>query len=1217
MAWTEAQQAVIDTRDCSILVAAAAGSGKTAVLVERIIGKITDRENPVDIDRILVVTFTKAAAAEMRGRISDAIQAKLRDNPTDENLMRQSSLVHNAKITTIDSFCGFVVRNYFGEINLDPNFRIADPGEMTLLKEDCMNELFEEKFREREEAFLALVDAYSGAKSASDVKDMVMAIYEKSQSAPWPVEWMQSLAGFYEIEDGDTFLRTGFVQEIVAHTHGLIRDAVKQIEKLKKFALAPGGPQKYAAVLDSDLAMFQKLLEQGDYMSLSRAWSESGFARLPASGPCEESLKNRVKEGRDAYKASVKDAMERYFAKGLEELLAQNRRIRPYAVELVSLAQEYKKLLDGKKRKKHMADFSDVEHFALRILVDEETKKARRVAEEFRRHFEEIMIDEYQDSNQVQEEILCAISGVETGRYNMFMVGDVKQSIYRFRQARPELFMDKYARFSTARGPELRIDLHTNFRSRSQVLDFTNDIFYKIMQADLGAVSYGGEAALNYGATEQYGEREQASPSMNPEILLFDLSDAGRQQMEEDEAGAHALEARMIATRIRDMMENLMVTDKKTRQMRRVKYSDIVILLRTLQGWGNEFMDVLESCKIPAHVETSTGYFAATEVQTVLSVLRVLDNPYQDIPMAAVLKSPMVGLDEEELAELAASDEGVGFARTAMARMETAEEGALHRFHLWYLELRGRRDLPVHELIQEIFARTGYDRYVAALPAGEQRLANLNMLLEKAIAFENTSYKGLFHFVRYIEQLRKYDVDFGEAEVTGESGDVVHIMSIHKSKGLEFPVVFVAGMAKKFNERELNGKMVLHPDLGMGLVEMEANPRIKRQSPVRTEIADRLRRENLGEELRILYVALTRAKEKLILTGTIANREEIYKAVGNAVEGAALDYSVRLKAKCYLDWVLPALASYDRDRYPIRVVTVGELIFREAEEKTREVLDYEQVVSHIAKADEGLMEQVEDAFAYEYPYAGELGRKIKYSVSELKHRAMEVWDAAKQDAQPAEFVTPQYEPEIYVPYFATLGERSEELGQGSAREILTRDSKGDANRGALRGTAVHRVMECLDFVKLAEVDRRDPRAVEQFREEQIAWMLRTNRLSPEEEKSVYVSRIDHFLMNPVAGRMAAAAVRGELYKEKPFVMAHEDALVQGIIDVFWVEEDGIVVLDYKTDNVRRAEELIGHYQTQLDLYATALARAYSRETEQTVTKEKLIYSFKLEEVVTL
>lgn len=1260
VSWTTEQQQVIDLRNRNILVSAAAGSGKTAVLVERIVKIITDKNHPVDIDHLLIVTFTNAAAAEMRERIGNAIEKALDEQPGDEHLLRQLTLIHNAQITTIDSFCLYVVRNHFHEIDLEPNFRIGDEGELKLLREDVLGRVLEQNYEEPSEAFSDFVEGYASGRTDAALNEMILQLYEFSRSYPWPEKWLDSFVGIYRIENREELDRAEWLAPLTQN----IRFVLKDCEQLLKQALAvtqqDDGPYMYEKAVRSDLEKYESLSKLTSFSELSGALSDIKYDRLASSRGFEgdPDKLELVKSLREQAKDVVKKLCKQYFFCSPEMMIEQLERTEPMLEEVVRLTKQFAEEFAAAKRRKNLVDFHDVEHFALQILVDEETEKAKKTAEEFRDTFEEIMIDEYQDSNEVQETLLRSISREERGENNIFMVGDVKQSIYRFRLARPELFMKKYDSYSLEESTTQRIDLHKNFRSRAEVLACTNDIFYKIMARSLGNVEYDAEAALYPGASYP------VSADFTPEILLADSND---ELLEDTElTDKKTLEAKIVAEEIKHLMKTQPVTDKAAGTLRAAHYSDIVILLRSLSGWADSLVEVLNENGIPAHTVSSTGYFSTVEVQTVLSMLRLLDNPRQDIPMAAVLRSPMAGLTDEELAVLRLEDGSVPFheavlelaeglyeeggqieisnseedqkqGRNADEKTENHIEITAHRkllkFYKKYKQLRQLvPDTPIHELIEIILRETGYGHYVAAMPAGNRRTANLNMLLEKAAAYEKTSYKGLFHFVRYIDELQKYDVDFGEADMVGENEDVVRIMSIHKSKGLEFPIVIVSGMGKNFNKQDTRSKMVLHPELGIGLDYMDGKKRIKSPTIAKKAIAKQIDLENLGEELRVLYVALTRAKEKLILTGTLkdaAEKLEFYRQQANLSKAAdrPLSYLTREGASGYLDWILPAVLSYG-DKYPVRIVEAAELVLNEVENQLEKNEDLTERIEEIEAADTQLVGQLKQRFSQRYPYQVDVLRKNKYSVSELKHRAMrERFEAEQEETVPAfleEPVTPT------IPLFI---QREESVEQETP------------NRGALRGTAVHRVMECYDF------------ASEKSVHEQMEAMEKEEKITADMRALVKEQIVADFVSSVTGRRMALAQRGGALYREKPFVMGfteeelenygfgvgsntdsreniyektdsdqekeeqkkvrHEEdlTLIQGIIDVFWIEKDGIVLLDYKTDRVQQAKELIDRYETQLKLYADALERVFA--ARKLKVKEVLIYSFSLEQLITL
>lgn len=1209
--WTSEQKKVIDLRDRDILVSAAAGSGKTAVLVERIVNRICVDNPPVDIDRMLVVTFTKAAAAEMRERVSRAIDSLKEQKPDDENLQRQSTLVHNALITTIDSFCLFVVQNNFAQLNLDPDFRIGDQAELKLMLKDALAQVFEDNYaREDNEAFINLIDTYSKGRNDSAVRQMVEDIYYKAGSSSWPRKWMNSLLRLYDIKSAKQLEDSEIIKEIVDYSRVLLEEAVQELTMAKDLASATPGLEKYALTLSEDIALFDGMADVTGYVGMQEFLNKISFGRIAVIRKFDgdEKKKERVKSMRDAVKKKVDGIKQKYFGMSTKLMYEQLERQRPFVKELIRLSLEFYDAMEAVKTRKRVFDFSDIEHFALRILVDEQTLEPTETAREFSKHFEEIMIDEYQDSNQVQEDILTAISREHQGVGNMFMVGDVKQSIYRFRMARPELFMEKYNTYTSDDSAHQRIDLHKNFRSRNEVLDFTNDIFYKIMAADLGNVQYDDDAALYPGAS--YPEE-----TMRPELLLVDYKDEELSEIIEDEDGDKVqIEALLIANRIRSLMENGMVTDKKTGQLRAVQYRDIVILSRSVATWGNTVAAVLKDCDIPAHVESNTGYFSSYEIQVILSMLRILDNPLQDIPMAAVLASPIVGMDDEELAQIRSAFKGVSFAQAALSAMageDGYEDEKLKAFALVFERLRGAvADTPIHELLYMMLDETGFYRYASAMPAGKRRRQNIDMLIEMAAAYEKTSYKGLFHFVRYIDIQQKYEIDYGEADTAGENDDVVRIMTIHKSKGLEFPVVFVSGLGKSFNTQDTKSDLVIHEKLGLGLVEKTKSPRTKRPSLIRNEIASRIKRENLGEELRVLYVALTRAKEKIILTGGLSNAQKSFeKYRGNVNANQPISFGQREEAGCYLDWIIPAMLSYP-DKYTVSTVDATEFAARTAMDMAANDISKAQLIGHISAADETKAKELAEKFDFEYVYASDITKKSKYSVSELKHDSMvEKYDSTEREAERPKFLLE--EKETYVPDFA----RDEDEAGSASNEGKELKNAAGVNQGALRGTAVHRVMECLDFKRLCDIDTKDHVALSAFVKESMDEMLRKGLITDDMYRLTRPGLIEEFAASDVAARMAQADKRGDLYKEKPFVMDYEGVLVQGIIDVFWLENDKIVLLDYKTDRVNAAKELIDRYSTQLKLYADALGRIFSTDEKSIQADERLIYSFRLQQTI--
>ena len=1180
--WTKEQEKVINLRNRSLLVSAAAGSGKTAVLVQRIISMVTDETDPLDIDHLLVVTFTNAAAAEMRERVGAAIENALEQDPYNQHLQGQLTLVHNAQITTIDSFCIRILRDHFHKIDLEPGFRIADEGELKLLREDVCEAVLEDFYQKADPEFLRFADSYSGAKNDLQIKEMILKLYNYAESYPWPKEWLETCVQQYEAANEAELEEKSWIRDFLSYLNVRVEDLITAQEKLLELTQEPDGPYMYEASIADDLRQLENLRKCEHFSQWQAAISAIDFKNIGRSGKYEGSVakKDAVMSGRKRMKDQIDKWKKTIFATMLEVQLERLTQTSKMVRMLVTLTQAFSDRFQEEKQKKNMLDFSDVEHNALRVLVDSETKELTETALEYQQQYREVMIDEYQDSNYVQETLLTAVSGVKNGNENLFMVGDVKQSIYRFRLARPELFMDKYHRFSTEESSQQRIDLHRNFRSRWEVVEAVNDIFYPLMEKDLGNVAYDAEAALYAGAV--YPDYENAD-CCKPELLLVPSQESGMERREQ--------EAAAVAGRIRELVE--------TQEIPGITYKDIVLLLRSMSGWAETYQKVFEQEGIPLIVASKTGYFSATEVQTVLSLLRVLDNPYQDIPLAAVMKSYFGKFSSEELAQIRSEYPGMPFYQCVEQMLPVSEK--IIAFQEMLQKFRQRIPYtPIHRLLQEILDETGYRNYVAALPAGEQRRANLDMLMEKAVAYEQTSYHGLFHFIRYIDRLMKYDVDYGEAEIVSEQENAVRLMSIHKSKGLEFPVVFVCGMGKQFNEQDLNSNMIFHPEFGIGLKWFDCEKRTKANTLIHQIFAMEAKKENLGEELRVLYVALTRAKEKLILAGTCKLPEEGQYSGFSREE--KVPFSTRYDAKSYWDWVIPVLGMENPD---YRYVIWDEARMQQEEQRKLQdtALEHRTLLEALQNVSETELAQLKETFSWEYAWKEEGAHKQKVSVSELKHRAME--ERSESAEQTLNTAQPLFPDEIATPYVPRFVQEVKE------------------NAGALYGTMVHRFLECLDFAGLP--DFADEKQGLYFVKQQIDALCALGRMQEADAKRLNWKQLLGFLQSDTAKRMRAAAEQGALEREKPFVMSvpanlvwedsrpEEDVLIQGIIDVFWEEADGIVLLDYKTDHVDNAQELGRRYKKQLELYADAL----SRFSDEKPVKEILIYSFALAETILL
>lgn len=1298
MNFTPDQQRVIDTRSSNILVSAAAGSGKTAVLVERIIQMITDDNHPVDIDRLLIVTFTSAAAAQMRERISRAVVKKLEENPENEHLQKQSSLIHNALITTIDSFCLFVIRNNFNEIGLDPGFRVADESEVKMLEADVMDKLLEEAHTEPTERFLRFVECYSTGASEKKIEEAILRLYHFSMSYPFPEEWLNDRLEDYRLNDVGELSGKRWFQGALAYVNTILQECLDRLHQALAIAGGVGGPIQYADNLASDIDLIERLKSAGDYNELYELFTYSSFTRLSTKKTegVDPVLKDMVKAIRDEVKKSVADLKKFLFQISVEDTLSDMAACQEVVSELVSLTLAFKEKLDQSKRDKNIIDFSDMEHFALQILLrkDEDgTIVPRNTALELQDYFEEIMIDEYQDSNEVQELLLKSISGEDKGHFNRFMVGDVKQSIYKFRLARPEIFMEKYDTYvtNTSDSTRTRIDLSVNFRSRREVTDATNFICSQIMTAKVGNVEYDENAALYVGASypepdERYDRDIYCTELMiaTPDSLLAD--DVSDSDVTNDASNSSAgysekeIEAVMVADRIRQLVGTFPVTDAATGEVRSAKYSDIVLLFRATSGWDEDFRRILTERGIPVHVTSKAGYFETIEIQGIVNLLRVLDNPLQDIPLFGVLKLAYFDFSEEDITRIrcftrdytdrqaqlesqapkklflyeqiklyydsvySGSVDETDEVLKKMVQMERTQEavsqGKLERFLTTITEYRQKvAYTPIKELLQQLIATTGYEAYVGSMPGGDQRKANIGLLLEKAGAFQNTSFYGLFHFIRYLETIQEQEVDFGEANILDENADVVRIMTIHKSKGLEFPICFVCGLSKQFNQMDMRQSILMDVELGVGVDYIEPTLRYKRKTMRKNVVAQRMKEDTRGEDLRVLYVALTRAKEKLILTGFV---NDIDKKVSNNIaltmeSSGKLPYSVIMNAASYMDMIFASLIrhqcmkdileerGFDHTVHdlPYQEIPIRFVMYREADNLSQKLgkqlteqgraLSLETALDKSSLiADAKLAKKLQDRLHFVYPYADLAGLTVKTTVSELKKASYE-----ETVAEAAELIV--LPKESYVPKFVREEEKMTEVSDiGSGDNVMM--------LGTQYGTVVHKVMELLSFspryhVENMEDEKTAKRIYATLKNEQEQWVSE-GRIRKEELSCVGMNKLMGFFRSSLSQRMTSAAERGELFKEQPFVIgipadrlnpdypSTETVLIQGVIDVFFYENGEIVLADYKTDRISCAQELADRYRTQLDYYQMALEQMTGKKV-----KQRYLYSFYLQEEI--
>ena len=1231
--WTPAQKSAIDTRDCNVLVSAAAGSGKTAVLIERIISMITDPDKNIDIDRLVVVTFTKAAAAQMKDKIRKALDSMLDENPGDTNLLRQITLLNNAQITTIDSFCLWIIRNHFPEVNLDPGFRIMDEGEKKLIENDVLEDVLEEFYAEADEEFFNLVDAFGMGRDDSGLVSIIDKIYRFSRSNPWIDEWFDECMLVYDDETYDN----PAIKELYDSIKNALLDYRDKYNRLVDICSEPAGPAAYTSALQSDLLGINEMINSQDFGELGRRiriFSFEALSRKKDAG-ADPDIKEYVKEQRKLFKDYIGRLNDKIFLKDddgiFEDMQGAGIQIRT----LLKVAKVYAKRVSEVKREKGIIDFNDMEHLALSILVKKEDGKLvyTETADKLANRFEEILIDEYQDSNQLQEVILNAVSKTRLSgeNNNIYMVGDVKQSIYKFRLACPELFIEKYDTYGET-GDNVRIELQKNFRSRENVLECANDVFSHIMNKNFSGIGYDETVRLNAGfpypeySDSNYGDEANKST----DVILISSEN-------EEEATTRELEADRLAKLIEGIVSSgVNVYDADENIYRPAEYRDIVILTRSVTGWADTFADALMDRGIPAYTDSSTGYFSVREIQVILSMLTIVDNPVQEISLAAAMMSYFGGFTAAELGmvrklgrehadknthnNLYEHLKAVAVLGGADNIQETDVKQLSGKCALFLAKLTEYRDKssvePLYDLCWEMIYDSGYYDYVGTMPAGAQRQANLNVLLERAAGYGKSSYSGLFNFLRYIERLKKFDEDFAEGAASLDNENLVRIMSIHKSKGLEFPIVILAGAHKSINFMDATAPVLVDQNLGIAVDYVDLERRTKTPTIIKGAMARRIVRESIAEEERLLYVAMTRAREKLIITGVVKDADKTldkYRAKSEelATDGT-LSYADSENIKNYLDMIMP-VCLMDSDKlkgsFKVMVDAVEDSEADAAETgnsfETGNVTDTDAVKA--GEAPDGNNEAGYPSLDElpEYVPADNASGRMKLTVSQLK--AMQAEDNSEENAYMDDSVKEAFEKEAYDEQAADNGNRdgqtdSETIAEPS-NSIIPKFISGEEVQLAAneRGSAYHRVMECLDYSVSVNLDgvKAD-----------INRMLETGKMNELQVKSVNPWDINTFVQSDTGRRVANAVNCGSVRREQPFVFEYEGQLIQGIIDLYFEEDGEFVLVDYKTDRVMKGEagekELVKRYAIQLDYYEKALTQLTGKNV-----KEKIIYSFAL------
>ncbi|HBH0933166.1 TPA: helicase-exonuclease AddAB subunit AddA, partial [Clostridioides difficile] len=1116
--WTKEQLEVIESRECNLLVAAAAGSGKTAVLVERIIQMITSRENPIDIDKLLVVTFTNAAASEMRERIGDAIGKALDENPENKHLQNQLVLLNKSSITTIHSFCLDVIKSNFHRINLDPNFRIGDQTECAILKQEAIEEVFEDLYEERDEGFLNLVESYAERGGDKEVQDIILGIYSFAMASPEPKKWLIDSAERFNIDENFDFSQSIWARAILdtvkIEINGLclnMERALKEVESIEELeTFAEKLSVEYKKIADISQACNKSWDEAYKKMaSMSFENYVKGVKRISKDAPSYiKESKEKAKTIRDKTKKSLESIVSATFNKDNDSIREEIKYLYNIVKPISSVVLRFEEEYSNKKREKGIIDFNDIEHFALNILTDVDEKGnivPSDIAVGYRNKFYEIFIDEYQDSNLVQEVLLKAVANTETP--NRFMVGDVKQSIYRFRQAKPELFLQKYNNYNDKKGSSHRkIMLYKNFRSREEVVDAVNYIFENIMNENIGEIEYTEKERLNLGANFNVDTDEKSIIGGATEIHLIQkdnkldddiindkddrINNKENEIEEEEKLDNIQLEARMVGNIIKDLMKVnedgkiQKVYDKGIDGYRPVEFRDIVILLRATSAWAPVFADELMNMDIPTYADVGVGYFDTIEIKTILSLLQIIDNPMQDIPLISVLKSPIFGFTPEDLIDIRVQSKDKIFYEVLKSTAEydgftdsqnenesefIPSEECINKSKDFLIKLKEFKEKSMYmstdEFIWYLYTRTGYYAYVGALPGGSQRQANLKVLFERAKQFEETSLKGIFNFVNFIEKLKKSSSDMGSAKTLGENANVVRIMSIHKSKGLEFPVVICSAMGKNFNTQDFKKSILYHHNLGYGPQFVDYERRISFPSIAKEALKSKINIENLSEEMRVLYVAFTRAKEKLIITGSTRNIQDSIKRWSNGIESldTISQYEI-LKGKNFLDWIMPCVLRHrdlsnlleevgldavfnveHNSKWYGKLWNKSDILVEKKSDEEKESIEEILEKIDVDNPDSDYYSEIEEKLNYIYPYEFSTRKPATISVTEIKKI---------QNNYEEELINTIFEQKVILkkPLFIQNEEEREKIS------------------GTERGTIVHLVMEVLDLKNVSSVN---------------------------------------------------------------------------------------------------------------------------------------------------
>lgn len=1206
MKWTTDQKKVIEERNRDILVSAAAGSGKTAVLVERIIHRVLDISNPCDIDRLLVLTFTKDAANEMKERVRKSLLEKLKKDPQNKRLKRQSILVNYANISTIDSFCTYIVKNYFNNIDVDPSFRIIDEAEKKIIIEEAMEELFYNNYnlsdKENNKSFYNLISTYKEKNRDTKVREIVYLLFEKSQNTLYPLKWISNLEKNYLVNTKEEFNNLNISKELYVFYKDMIDNILYHIDNIQAFFDREGFCD-YNNTIISDIELLEELKNKNNLLDLLQFLQDIKFKTMARSK--DEEKKLFFKHERDKYKDLIK-SMKASYKEGdiFLNINTELKELYPFIKEIIRLVKEFNDIYKRKKEELYVLDFSDLEHFTLDILIDKQTGNKTDVAIELSDFFKEVMVDEYQDSNEIQEKILSCIAHNDKSN-NYFMVGDVKQSIYGFRSSDPQIFIDKFNKFKDEDKDHIRILLNQNFRSRREVLSFTNDIFKLIMDKDMGKVRYDKSSYLNYG--DLYIEDKKNETNYGTEIYYLNPN-------EEELNLSNCLDTTeyeylFLASKIQELMNsNFLVQDKDKNTgkiyNRKLKYKDIVILSQSLSdtyGKTTKLLDALKKYDIPSILAETPGYFDTMEISNILSFLEIIDNPYKDIELVAVLSSPMFSISHDTLLNIRKTypeltffyalscfikdikDENLDRENKTYYDKYKKDIYSLNHFMDLYNEIKNNPDLSINEIIRKVIKETDFIDTVSAMPGGELKRANIEKLLDEAGSNDNIS-EDLNSFMQYIRKMKKYKFDIGMANSKGQEDDVVRIMTIHKSKGLEFPVVFLIGCSRKFNDQYKRESLYIDTLLGLSIKKYQKkNYRVLQKTFYTDAFIKLIDKKEKGERQRLLYVALTRAKEKLFLIG-LGDYSDKIEAPFIENTPTKISFLDKYKANSFFDWVIDAILKYDLKEKSYNLYK-GQL--------TKEILlnynksneDYEknkdELINLYKNYDIDTLNKINEIMDYRYHYLNNNMFKNKYTVSELKNNLL------SYDEDTISTETDEID-DIFLNKENSKNQQNKENITSFIPKFMLKEEKKE-NHGSTYGTIIHKILEKLDFSLSYDKD---------ILEEKLISLKEDNVIEEDFFNIVNRNSILKFLNNRLTKELFSYdnLKDKKVYKEKEFVFSEnvknifgedknsEDILIQGAIDLMIVSSKSVIIIDYKTDKLYDDKSFIDKYDRQLKLY---------------------------------